>query len=217
VDTRWEYASTPDDNHKIWRNKREMKFRFREQYYMGQHVCRQHTSFSSNREHICEKRGRKREKLQRHSDNPLIPLEISNNCTDSFPHVLQNWTHLNQSAGVDSRQRRLEGAGVGASSKPSLSITNARSKITRPSLYRCVSSVAYSYIQPSLVLQFLHATSRTMCRPVSITRSCTPLYTKFTTCNRERQKLLQLTRRLVQHAHAVVDRSSVFQNKDYYM
>lgn len=48
-------------------------------------------------------------------------------------------------------------------------------------VYLWFSSVANSYTQPSLVAQFLQETSRTMWRPVSITRSCTSEYTRFTT------------------------------------
>uniref|UniRef100_A0A915IM55 Uncharacterized protein n=1 Tax=Romanomermis culicivorax TaxID=13658 RepID=A0A915IM55_ROMCU len=60
----------------------------------------------------------------------------------------------------------MEAGGVGSSlhrsSRPSASVTKARSKMTRPSLYLCVSSVANSYIQPNFVLHFLHETSRTI-------------------------------------------------------
>lgn len=56
------------------------------------------------------------------------------------------------------------------------------------SMERCVenthfwlSSVAYSYIHPSFVLQFLHITSRTMWRPVNMTRSWMCVYVKLTT------------------------------------
>lgn len=61
------------------------------------------------------------------------------------------------------------------SSMPSLSVTRALSRITRPSLYLWLSSVANSYTQPSFASQFLQETSRTMCRPVNMTRSCTSL------------------------------------------
>ena len=67
------------------------------------------------------------------------------------------------------------------SSKPSRSVISALSRMVRPSLYLWLSSVANSYIQPSLVSQFLQKTSRTMCRPVIIIRSWTSLYDKFTT------------------------------------
>lgn len=96
------------------------------------------------------------------------------------------------------------------SGKPSDSAINACSRITRPSLYLKKkyaqmniwihekhvrnffishpksayfwdSSVAYSYIHPSFVLQFLHMTSRTMWRPVSMTRSWMWVYVKLTT------------------------------------
>lgn len=49
------------------------------------------------------------------------------------------------------------------------------------STYFWLSSVAYSYIHPSFVLQFLHITSRTMWRPVNMTRSWMWVYVKFTT------------------------------------
>jgi len=70
---------------------------------------------------------------------------------------------------------------TGCSSIPSLSLTSARSRMTRPSLYLWFSSVANSYIQPSFALQFLQNTSLTMCRPVNITLSCTSLYFRLTT------------------------------------
>lgn len=44
---------------------------------------------------------------------------------------------------------------------PSVSVTSARSRITRPSLYRWLSSVANSYIQPSFESHDLHDTSLT--------------------------------------------------------
>lgn len=47
--------------------------------------------------------------------------------------------------------------------------------------YFWLSSVANSYIQPSFVLQFLHMTSRTMWRPVNMTRSWMFVYVKLTT------------------------------------
>ena len=65
-----------------------------------------------------------------------------------------------------------------SSSMPSCSLTSARSRMTLPSLYLWLSSVAYSYTQPSFTLQFLHDTSRTMWRPVSIWRTCTSLQEK---------------------------------------
>ena len=81
---------------------------------------------------------------------------------------------------------------TGCSSIPSHSCTKALSSITLPSLYLkfisiitisfmfiitylWLSSVANSYIQPSLASQFLQNTSLTMWRPVSMTLSMTSL------------------------------------------
>lgn len=41
--------------------------------------------------------------------------------------------------------------------------------------------MAYSYIHPSFVLQFLHITSRTIWRPVNMTRSWMCVYVRLTT------------------------------------
>jgi len=58
----------------------------------------------------------------------------------------------------------------------------SRLGLIRPvSAYLWFSSVANSYIQPSFVSQFLHETSRTMWRPVNMTRSWTSLKLRFTT------------------------------------
>lgn len=102
----------------------------------------------------------------------------------------------------------VDGCAEYGSRKPSDSAINACSKITRPSLYLesktnkqvsisnsnqkvsvptenftyfWLSSVAYSYIHPSFVLQFLHITSRTMWRPVNMTRSWMWVYVRLTT------------------------------------
>lgn len=56
-----------------------------------------------------------------------------------------------------------------------------RASKQRKSSYFWVSSVANSYIHPNLALQFLHITSRTIWRPVNITRSWTLLKVRLTT------------------------------------
>lgn len=73
---------------------------------------------------------------------------------------------------------------LSCSSNPSLSVIRALSKMTLPSLYLWLSSVANSYIHPSLVSQLLQKTSRTMCLPVIIILSWMSLYCRLTTCNK---------------------------------
>lgn len=64
-----------------------------------------------------------------------------------------------------------------------ISDSNQKVSLYRPMdfTYFWLSSVAYSYIHPSFVLQFLHITSRTMWRPVNITRSWMWVYVRLTT------------------------------------